>query len=37
MTPPHWGGTVRIERYYDGAWRLVTTRNAVDQGLYSAC
>jgi hypothetical protein len=36
MTPPHWGGTVRIERYYDGAWRLVTTRTLSTQGLYSA-
>lgn len=36
MTPPHWGGTVRIERYYDGAWRLVTTRNLSTKGLYSA-
>ena len=36
MTPPHWGGTVRIERYYDGAWRLVTTRNLSTNGLYSA-
>ena len=36
MTPAHWGGTVRIERYYDGAWRLVTTRNLSTKGLISA-
>jgi hypothetical protein len=36
LTPPHGGATVRIERYYDGAWRLVTTRKLSTAGLYSA-
>jgi hypothetical protein len=36
LSPPHSGGTLRIERYYDGAWRLVTTRKLSTEGLYSA-
>lgn len=34
LMPAHAGRTVRIERYYSGAWRLVTTATLSSSGTY---
>jgi hypothetical protein len=36
LMPAHAGRSVRIERYYSGAWRLVTTATLSSSGTYSS-
>ena len=36
LTPSHPGRTVRIERYYSGAWHLVTTATLSSTGAFSS-
>ena len=36
VSPAHPGATVRIERYFDGRWRLVTSRTLSSASTYRA-